>query len=87
MGFLRSGENPFFSSLYSQVTDNIDFSQFALPGKSTTHALIYILHCILKALNTAMLEFHLQTLAKGSTLCNLGVYNVLITWIDSFSKK
>ena len=32
------------SSLYSQVIDNIDFLQFALPGKSTTHALIYILH-------------------------------------------
>ena len=30
------------SSLYSQIIDNIDFLQFALPGKSTTHALIYI---------------------------------------------
>ena len=40
------------SSLYSQVIDNIDFLQFALPGKSTTHALIYILHCTLEALDT-----------------------------------
>ena len=39
------------SSLYSQVFDNIDRLQFALPGKSTTHALIYILHCILEALD------------------------------------
>ena len=56
------------SSLYSQVIDNTDFLQFALPGKSMTHDLIYILHCILEALDTAMLEFYLQTLAKGSTL-------------------
>jgi len=39
------------SSLHSQVIDNIDCLQFALPGKSTTHALIYILHCILEALD------------------------------------
>ena len=78
------------SSLCSQANDKIDCLQFALPGKSTTHALIYILHCILEALDTAMQEFYLQTLTKGSTLWIIMsfaldcVILVLITWIGSF---
>ena len=81
------------SSLYSQVIDNIDFLQFALPGKSTTHALIYILHCILEALDTGHCYARIlfTDFCKGldhnvlcSELRNLGVHNVLITWIGSF---
>ena len=84
------------SSLYSQVIDNIDFLQFALPGKSTTHALIYILHCILQALETGHCYARIlfTDFSKGfdlvdhNVLCtelrNLGVHNVLITWIGSF---
>ena len=84
------------SSLYSQVIDNIDFLQFALPGKSTTHALIYILHCILEALDTGHCYARIlfTDFSKGfdlvdynvlcTELCNLGVLNVLITWIGSF---
>ena len=33
--------------LFNQVIDKIDLKQFALPGRSTTHALVYVLHCIL----------------------------------------
>ena len=84
------------SSLYSQVIDNIDFLQFALPGKSTTRALIYILHCILEALDTGHCYARIlfTDFSKGfdlvdhnvlcSELRNLGVHNVLITWIGSF---
>ena len=84
------------NSLYSEVIDNIDFLQFAFPGKSTTHALIYILHCILEALDTGhcydrILFTDLSKrfdLVDHNVLCselrNLGVHNVLIIWIGLF---
>ena len=39
--------------LFNQVIDRIDLKQFALPGRSTTHALVYLLHCILEALDNS----------------------------------
>ena len=37
-------------SMIPRVIDQFDFKQFALPNKSTTHALVYLLHQILAAL-------------------------------------
>ena len=39
--------------LLNQVIDKIDLKQFALPGRSTTHALVYLLNCILEALDNS----------------------------------
>ena len=84
------------SFLYSQVIDNIDFLQFAFPGKSTTRALIYILHCILEALDTGHCYARIlfTDLSKGfdlvdhnvlcSELRNLGVHNVNSNYMDRF---
>ena len=36
--------------LFPQVINKLDTKQFTLPKKSTTHALVYLLHSILKAL-------------------------------------
>ena len=36
--------------LFPQIVDKLDSKQFALPKKSTTHALIYLIHSILNAL-------------------------------------
>ena len=36
--------------LFPQVINKLDTKQLALPKKSTTHALVYLLHSILKAL-------------------------------------
>ena len=38
-------------SLFKQVCDKLDTHQFALAGKSTTHALVYFLQVILEALD------------------------------------
>ena len=38
-------------SLYDHVVNLIDDKQFALAGKSTTHALVYFLHVILEGLD------------------------------------
>ena len=35
--------------IINQGIDKIDLKQFALPGGSTTHALVYLLHCLLEA--------------------------------------
>jgi hypothetical protein len=39
-------------SLLLQVADKMDSMQFSLPSKSTTHALVYLLHSILAALES-----------------------------------
>jgi hypothetical protein len=38
------------TKLFAQIESKLDMNQFALPGKSTTHALTYLLHTILSAL-------------------------------------
>ena len=53
--------------LFYQVCENLDDKQFALEGKSTTHALVYLLHVILRALAmmvTLLSEFSLLTRSK-----------------------
>ena len=37
--------------LLQQVADKLDIKQFSISGKSTTHALVYLLHCILETLD------------------------------------
>ena len=36
--------------IFNQGVDKINLKQFALPDRSTTHALVYLLHCLLEAL-------------------------------------
>ena len=45
--------------LFNQIIDKIDLKQFALPGRSTTHALVYLLHCILDALENGHCFAHI----------------------------
>ena len=82
--------------LFRQVINKLDTKQFALPKKSTTHALVYLLHSILKALErgscTARLFF--ADFEKGFDLVDhnkivkelvcLGVQPALIRWIKAF---
>ena len=82
--------------LFPQVINKLDTKQFALPKKSTTHALVYLLHSILKALErgscTARLFF--ADFKKGFDLVDhneivkelvcLGVQPAVIRWIKAF---
>ena len=82
--------------LFNQVIDKIDLKQFALPGRSTTHALVYLLHCILEALDNShcYARIFFTDFTKGfdlvdhsvllSELRDLGVHEALITWIGAF---
>ncbi len=38
-------------SLMVEIRDRIDVKQFAMPGKSTTQALVYLIHLILAGLD------------------------------------
>ena len=74
--------------LFPQIADKLDSKQFALPKKSTTHALVYLIHSILNALEkgscTARLFF--ADFRKGFDLVdhNLGVEPAIIRWIKAF---
>ena len=82
--------------LFPQIVDKLDSKQFALPKKSTTHALVYLIHSILNALEkgscTARLFF--ADFKKGfdlvdhnvivKELVNLGVEPTIIRWIKAF---
>ena len=82
--------------LFNQVIDKIDLKQFALPGRSTTHALVYLLHCILEALDNSHCYARIlfTDFSKGfdlvdhsvlvSELRDLGVHEALIRWIRAF---
>ena len=68
--------------LYNQVIDKIDLKQFALPGRSATHALVYLLPCILEALDNGhcyALISCLPTLAKHLT------WWIILFWYLSFA--
>ncbi|XP_032237067.2 uncharacterized protein LOC116617948 [Nematostella vectensis] len=41
--------------LMNQVAENLDIKQFSMPGRSTTHALVYMLHIILAALDKGVM--------------------------------
>ena len=82
--------------LFPQVINKLDTKQFALPKKSTTHALVYLLYSILKALErgscTARLFF--ADFKKGFDLVDhneivkelvcIGVQPAVIRWIKAF---
>ena len=82
--------------LFNQVINKIDLKQFALPGRSTTHALVYLLHCILEALvnSHCYARILFTDFSKGfvlvdhsvlvSELRGLGVHEALIIWIGAF---
>ena len=57
-------------SLISQILGQFHIKQFSVCPKSTTHALAYILHSILEALDKGgnrIRVFFLQISARGST--------------------
>ena len=55
--------------LISQTLGQLDIKQFSVSPKSTTHALVYILHSILEALDKGgnQIRMFLQISARGST--------------------
>ena len=57
-------------SLITSVFNKLDNKQFALPGRSTTQALLFFMHTILEALDTCgrYIRISSQTLIKASTL-------------------
>jgi hypothetical protein len=81
---------------FPEVVNKLDTKQFALPKKSTTHALVYLLHSILVALErgscTARLFF--ADFKKGFDLVDhnviikeltlLGTHPSIIRWIKAF---
>ena len=72
-----------FDKFFPEVVNKLDTKQFALPKKSTTHALVYLLHSILVALEigscTARLFF--ADFKKGFDLVDHNVINP--TWYPS----
>ena len=84
------------STLLNQVCDKVDVYQFALGGKSTTHALAYFLHALLQSLNDGdvFAPVFFADSRKGFDLVDhsalvqelqlLGVHEATIRWISSF---
>ena len=84
------------NSLMPQVIDQLDPKQFALPNKSTTYALVYLLHQILAALDSGhnSIRLFFADFRKGFDLVdhsviineleNLNVHPVLTRWIKAF---
>ena len=83
-------------SLITSVFNKLDNKQFALPGRSTTQALIFFLHTILEALDTCgrYIRIFFSDFSKGfdlvdhnvllSELNNLDVDPHLVRWIAAF---
>ena len=83
-------------SLFKQVCDKLDTHQFALAGKSTTHALVYFLQVILEALDQGDTHagIFFTDFSKGFDLVDhniliqemelLGVHEATIRWIGLF---
>ena len=84
------------NSLMPQVLDQLDPKQFALPNKSTTHALVYLLHQIFAALDCGhnSIRLFFADFRKGFDLVDhnviinelgyLNVHPVLTRWIKAF---
>ena len=82
--------------LFDQVCEQLDANQFALAGKSTTHALVYLLHAILQSLDEghSFARIFFADFSKGFDLVDhnalvlemqrLGVHEASIRWISSF---
>ena len=83
-------------SLITGVFNKLDNKQFALPGRSTTQALIFLVHTILEALDTCgrYIRIFFSDFNKGfdlvdhnallSKLNNLDVDPHLVRWIAAF---
>ena len=83
-------------TLTRQVIDNLDCKQFSVSGKSTTHALVYLLHLILEALDLGnnYVRLFFADFSKGFDLVDhqallvemnaLNVHPVIIRWICAF---
>ena len=68
-------------SLFKQVCDKLDTHQFALAGKSTTHALVFFLQVILEALDQG--DTYARILFTDfSKSFNLVDHNILIQEMD-----
>ena len=86
----------FLESPMSEVADKLDKKQFALPQKSTTQALVYLLHQLHAALDRGHCAVRLffADFKKGFNLVdhnvviaelqNLDVHPILVQWIKSF---
>ena len=82
--------------LFDQVCENLDDKQFALEGKSTTHALVYLLHVILQSLDDghSFVRVFFADFSKGFDLVDhnalvlemqcRGVHEATTRWISSF---
>jgi hypothetical protein len=89
-------EGYMLQSLMSEVCHKLDPKQFALPGKSTTQALVYLLHVIHAALDQGhcSVRIFFADFKKGfdlfdhnviiDELLKLQVSPVIIRWIKSF---
>ena len=83
-------------SLLLQVADKMDSMQFSLPSKSTTHALVYLLHSILAALESGQCSVRIffADFRKGFDLVDhniiidelkrLDVHPSIVRWIYDF---
>ena len=83
-------------SLFKQVCEKLDTHQFALAGKSTTHALVFFLQVILEALDQGdtYARIFFTDFSKGFDLVDhniliqemelLGVHEASIRWIGYF---
>ena len=87
---------PCITNKSKQVCDKLHTHQFALTGKSTTHALVFLLQVILEALEQGDTYAHIfyTDFSKGFDLVDyniliqemelLGVHEATIKWIGSF---
>ena len=84
-------EDFFLRSLMVEIRDKIDVKQFAVPGKSTTQALVYLLYTMLAALDVghSFVRLFFADFRKGFDLVDhniliVNVSPVIIRWIRSF---
>ena len=82
--------------IFAQVESKLDTKQFALPRKSTTHALTYLLHTILSALENDSCSARLffpgfkkwfDLVDHNVIICeleNLGLHPAIVRWIKAF---
>ena len=82
--------------VYKQMVDQLNKKQFAVRGKSTTHALVYLVHCIQEYLDkgACYVRLFLADFSKGVDLVDhtvlmlelrsLGVHDAIIGWITDF---
>ena len=82
--------------IYKPVLSDLDKKQFAVAGKSTEQALVYLLHIALEALDkeNCSVRFFFANFRKGidlinrgillQKLCNYNIHNCLTRWVASF---